>query len=85
MLQGAPHALDKNLIKPCWSPDGTRCASGAGDRTVVIWDAQSAKILYKLPGHRGTVNEVTWHPHEPIIASGSTDRLIYVGEIEPRT
>ena len=125
VLQGAPHGVDKNLLRPCWSTDGTQCASGAADRTVVVWDAKSGKILYKLPGHRGTVNEVDWHPKEPIgkrefipgegrggrggrgrwkvathltsvhvwgtttqmftVASCSTDRLIYLGEIEPRS
>jgi len=28
------------------------------DRCVYIWDAATARLLYKLPGHEGTVNEV---------------------------
>jgi WD40 repeat protein len=31
----------------------------------------------------GTVNEVAFHPDEPIIASCSSDKKIYLGEIEP--
>jgi Prp8 binding protein len=63
---GAPHTSDKSLIKPCFSADGKYIASGAGDRTVVIWDRDSAEILYKLPGHKGTVTQVAWNSKEPI-------------------
>ena len=66
LYHGAPHALDKNLIKPCFSPDGKYIASGAGDRTVVVWDRIEGEILYKLPGHKGTVTQVAWHPKQPI-------------------
>ena len=75
LLQGAPHSIDKNLLRCCWSPDGTQCAAGAGDCTVVIWDVKSGRILYKLPGHRGTVNDVSWHPTEPI---GKTSLMLFV-------
>ncbi|KAG9300737.1 hypothetical protein G9A89_023535 [Geosiphon pyriformis] len=83
IFEGAPHGFEKNLIKPSWSPDGTQIACGSGDRTVVIWDVTTRRILYKLPGHKGCVNDVDFHPKEPIIVSGSTDRQIYLGEINP--
>lgn len=35
-------------------------------RFVYIWDTTSRRILYKLPGHAGSVNEVSFHPEEPI-------------------
>jgi Prp8 binding protein len=66
VFEGAPHGFDKNLIRPSWSADGTQIACGAGDRSVVVWDTATKKILYKLPGHKGTVNEVDWHAKEPI-------------------
>ncbi|EEP77255.1 WD-repeat protein 57 [Uncinocarpus reesii 1704] len=79
---GAPTGLEKNLIRSSWSPNGERIAAGSGDRSVVIWDTQSAKILYKLPGHKGTVNDVRFAPNdEPIIVSGSSDRCLFLGEI----
>ncbi|RIB02627.1 WD40 repeat-like protein [Gigaspora rosea] len=83
IFEGAPHGFEKNLIKPAWSPDGSQIASGSSDRTVVIWDVASCRILYKLPGHKGSVNEVDFHPKEPIVASCSTDRHIFLGEINP--
>lgn len=36
------------------------------DRFVYIWDTTSRRILYKLPGHAGSVNEVAFHPEEPV-------------------
>ena len=64
--EGAPHGMDKNLIRCAWSSDSQRIATGSGDRTVVVWDVISRKILYKLPGHKGCVNSVDFHPSEPI-------------------
>ncbi|ORX78344.1 WD40 repeat-like protein [Basidiobolus meristosporus CBS 931.73] len=83
IFEGAPHGFEKNLIKPAWSPDGDRIACGSGDRTAVVWDVTTRKILYKLPGHKGCVNEVDFHPKEPILVSCSTDKSLFVGEISP--
>lgn len=66
LLEGAPHGIEKNLIRPCWSPDGLHIMCGSGDRTVVVWAVSSSRIIYKLPGHKGCVNQVDWHPNEPI-------------------
>ncbi|KAF9312761.1 hypothetical protein BG003_005949 [Podila horticola] len=82
-LEGAPHGFEKNLIRPAWSKDGGMVGVGAGDRTMVIWDTVTQKILYKLPGHKGCVNEVDFHPREPIVVSCSTDKTMFLGEINP--
>ena len=55
-FDGAPAGMEKNLIRASWAPDGKRIASGAGDGTAVIWSNDTGKLLYKLPGHKGTVN-----------------------------
>ena len=49
-----------------WSPDGSKISAGSGDRMVYVWDTTSRRILYKFPGHTGSVNEVDFHPTEPI-------------------
>jgi len=56
----------QNLLRVAWSPDGGQVSAGSGDRFVYIWDTTSRRILYKLPGHAGSVNEVDFHPFEPI-------------------
>jgi len=82
VFNGAVHGFDQNLLKVNWSPDGNLISAGSADRFVYLWDTASRKFVYKLPGHTGTVNEVAFHPSEPIIASCSADKKIYLGEIE---
>ncbi|WEW59870.1 hypothetical protein PRK78_005351 [Emydomyces testavorans] len=76
---GAPTGLEKNLIRSSWSPKGEKIGAGSGDRSVVIWDTKSGKILYKLPGHKGTVNDVRFAPNDEPIRS--SDRTLLLGEI----
>jgi WD40 repeat protein len=62
--------LEKNLIRASWDPKGEKIAAGSGDRSVVVWDFRTGKLLYKLPGHKGTVNDVRFSPNnEPISES----------------
>ena len=82
ILSGNQHNFEKNLLKCSWSPDGKRITCGSSDRFVNIWDVYTHKLLYKLPGHNGSVNEVVFHPNEPIILSCSSDRTMFIGEIE---
>lgn len=83
VFQGHMHNLEKNLLKCAWSPDGSRVTAGSADRMVYIWDTTTRRILYKLPGHKGSVNEAVFHPREPIIGSCSSDKQIYLGEFDP--
>ncbi|OJJ48085.1 hypothetical protein ASPZODRAFT_130006 [Penicilliopsis zonata CBS 506.65] len=79
---GAPTGLEKNLIRASWDPKGDKIAAGSGDRSVVVWDFKTGKLLYKLPGHKGTVNDVRFSPNdEPIIVSCSSDRNLMLGEL----
>lgn len=82
IMQGNQHTFEKNLLRCAWAADGSKIAAGSGDRFVYIWDTTSRRILYKLPGHAGSVNEVDFHPEEPIVASCSSDKKIFLGEIE---
>jgi Prp8 binding protein len=76
------HNAKKGLLKCAWNADGTLVSGGSGDSRVHIWDVYSGEELYDLPGHRGCVNAVTFHPIETtLVASGSSDRQIFVGEL----
>ncbi len=55
--------------------------AGSADRMVYIWDAGTRRLLYKLPGHTGSVNEAVFHPSEPIVGSAGSDKQIYLGEL----
>jgi len=65
---GAPIGLEKNLLRASWDREGKKIAAGSGDRSVVVWDAGSGKLLHKLPGHKGAVNDVRFSPREESIS-----------------
>jgi len=81
-LHGHQSNFEKNLLRCSWSPDGSRVTAGSADRNVFIWEVKSGRILYKLPGHTGSVNECVFHPQEPIILSCSSDKTLFLGELE---
>lgn len=82
IFQGNLHNFEKNLLRCSWSNDGSKIAAGSADRFVYIWDTTSRRIMYKLPGHAGSVNEVVFHPEEPIVLSAASDKRLYMGEIQ---
>jgi Prp8 binding protein len=84
VLQGAPAGFENTLLKGAWSKDdgGQRVAVGGADRMVCVWEVDSGKIQYKLPGHKGTVTAVDFHPKEPIILTASKDGTMLLGELE---
>jgi len=81
-FHGHQHNFEKNLLRCSWSPDSHRIACGSSDRYVYVWDVATRRIMYKLPGHQGSVNDVDFHPIEPILLSAGSDKRIYLGEIE---
>lgn len=83
VFKGHSHNFEKNLLHCAWSPDAAMVSVGSSDRNVYVYDVASRKILYKLPGHLGSVNDVDFHKVEPIIMSVSSDKTIYLGEFEP--
>jgi len=80
-FEGAQHNLEKTLLKCSWSPDGEMVTCGSSDHVVHIWDVPTTEELYHLPGHAGSVNEVSFHPTESIIGSAGSDKQIYLGEL----
>ncbi|DBA75027.1 TPA: hypothetical protein ACH3X1_010366 [Trebouxia sp. C0004] len=81
IFTGHQHNFERNLLRCSWSSDGSKVTAGSADRMVYIWNASSRQIEYKLPGHLGSVNDAVFHPKEPIVASASSDKQIYLGEL----
>uniref|UniRef100_A0A7S1SP09 Anaphase-promoting complex subunit 4 WD40 domain-containing protein n=1 Tax=Tetraselmis chuii TaxID=63592 RepID=A0A7S1SP09_9CHLO len=81
VLTGHQHTFEKNLLKCDWSPNGKKVTAGSGDKMVCIWDVDSCRLEYRLPGHTGSVNEAVFHPTEPIIGSCGSDKEIFLGEL----
>jgi WD40 repeat protein len=53
-LLGAPAGFEGTLLRGAWSRhDGGKLAAvGGADRMVCVWDVESARVVYKLPGHK---------------------------------
>lgn len=61
-FDGAFIGVDRNLQRASWDAKGERIAAGSGDGTVVVWAARTGKLLNRLPGHSGNVNDVRFAP-----------------------
>jgi WD40 repeat protein len=80
-LHGSQHNYEKNLIKVAWAPDNVHVAAGSADRNVYVWNSLTGRVMYCLPGHKGSVNDVDIHPKEPIVLSCSSDKRAFLGEL----
>lgn len=78
--EGSRNGFEENLIRCDWSSDGVLIAGGSADNIVYCWEAEG-QLAYRLPGHRGTVNSVAFHPKQKVLASGSADGTIIIGEL----
>jgi Prp8 binding protein len=82
-FDGATVGSEKNLPSASWDAGGKRIAAASGDGTAIVWSNETGKLLYKLPGHKGTVNCAEFAPgKEPILLSASSDRTMLLGELK---
>jgi WD40 repeat protein len=57
----------------CFSPDGSKLASGSYDYSIKIWDLKTNSIEANLEGHEKCVYSVCFSPDGSKLASGSDD------------
>lgn len=75
------HAAEVNSV--AFSLDGKLLASGSKDISVIVWDAESGKLLWALWGHASGVNSVAFSPADRrLLASGGGDGAVFLWNAE---
>ena len=78
-----PHSLQwkskvTHVDAVAWFPDRKSIASGAGDKTVLVWAALTGNRKLVYTGHTDAVNFVVWSPNGKHIASASIGYTVRV-------
>lgn len=63
-------------------PDNQWFASGAGDRTIKIWDLASGDLKLTLTGHISTVRGLAVSPRHPYLFSCAEDKKVKCWDLE---
>ena len=64
------------------SSDNKLIASGNGDCTIKIWNAENGELINTLVGHQNSVRSVAFSFDNKLIASGSYDKTIKIWNAE---
>ncbi|XP_056134464.1 WD repeat, SAM and U-box domain-containing protein 1 isoform X2 [Lampris incognitus] len=70
------------VLSCAFSADGQLLVSGSVDKTVAIYDANSAALLYTLTQHERYVTACAFSPTSPLIATGSMDKNVNIWRLE---
>ncbi|KAH7153735.1 WD40-repeat-containing domain protein [Fusarium sp. MPI-SDFR-AT-0072] len=74
------HSMEVRSV--VFSHDSKKVASGSGDKTIRIWDAETGECERMLEGHSGWVRSVVFSHDSQKVASGSDDKTIRIWDAE---
>ncbi|XP_030614265.1 WD repeat, SAM and U-box domain-containing protein 1 isoform X2 [Archocentrus centrarchus] len=70
------------VLSCAYSSDGQLLVSGSVDKTVTVYDAENAVLLYRLKQHERYVTACAFSPTSPLIATGSMDKTVNIWRLE---
>ncbi|KAJ0704099.1 putative transcription factor WD40-like family [Helianthus annuus] len=76
---------DGPIFSVKWNKKGDCVLTGGFDRSGVVWDINTNKLIQQFDFHSGSILDVDWRTNRTF-ATGSTDTLIYIckiGESQP--
>lgn len=72
-----------NIQSASISPHGTLVATAGRDRAVMIWEADSGKVLWgPLEGHSDDIDTLSFSADGKMVVSGSDDQKVWVWSAE---
>ena len=65
------------------APDSSFLASGAEDKTVILWNTATGEPKQVLSGHTAPVVSLAFSPDGKLLASGSEDHTTRLWALQP--
>merc|ERR1711991_30740 len=65
----------------CYSPTGSYVLSGAQDRLIMLWNAETGRLITKFDGHGQAVRSVACSKDSSTVLSGSSDKTLLVWDV----
>jgi WD40 repeat protein len=81
-LERTLRAHDAKVNAVVLSPDGSRLLSGSDDKSAILWDLATGRILAVYKGHVGPVTLVAFSPDGTRVATASNDPVARVWPID---
>ena len=75
-------SVDGSITSAAFSPDGTRIATAADDKTARIWDAKTLQQIAVLLGAKDTIRRVAFSPDGALLAAGGDDNAAHVWSLQ---
>jgi WD40 repeat protein len=67
----------------CFSPDGSRAATGCQDNSIRLWDTRTWQQVLELRGHTDYVHSVAFSPDGTQLVSASGDGTVRIWDTRP--
>jgi WD40 repeat protein len=80
------HAHNATVSAVAYSPDGKTVATVSLEKihSVMLWDAETGRLLAELQGHTDWVRAVDFSPDGKLLATAGTDAKVRVWDVESR-